>query len=226
MIVKAVLKVFMSGLVQLVAIGVLLFLPAGTFNYWQAWAFLVVFTVAAWIPSIYLQITKPAVLQRRMRSGPTAEGRTVQKVAMAGLYFSLAAICVVGGLDHRFAWSSAPAALCVLGNVVVAAGLAVVVLVVIQNSYASTTVQVAADQQVVSSGLYGLVRHPMYTGNVIMLVGLPLALGSYWALVFVAPGLIVLASRIRDEEKLLAAELTGYREYTQMVRYRLVPCMW
>jgi protein-S-isoprenylcysteine O-methyltransferase Ste14 len=99
-------------------------------------------------------------------------------------------------------------------------------MVIIQNSYASATVQVQADQKVVSSGLYGLVRHPMYTGNVIMMVGIPLALDSYWGLVFVVPGLLVLASRIRDEEKLLQKELAGYREYTQKVRYRLVPSMW
>ena len=101
-----------------------------------------------------------------------------------------------------------------------------VALVIIQNSYAAATVQVEAGQTVVSTGLYGLVRHPMYTGNVIMMVGIPLALGSYWGLVFVVPGLIVLASRIRDEEKLLQQDLAGYREYSQKVRYRLVPGTW
>ncbi len=222
----AVLRVLVSGLVQLVVIGTVLFVTAGTLQYWQAWVLLAVFAAAAWLPSIYLQLTKPAAMQRRMRGGPIAEARPVQKIVMAGLYLSLAAMCVVGGLDHRFGWSSVPAAVCLAGNVLVGAGLAVVVLVVVQNNYASTTVQVAADQKVVSSGLYGLVRHPMYTGNAIMLVGLPLALGSYWGLVFVLPGVAVLASRIRDEEKLLADELRGYRDYTQAVRARLVPGVW
>jgi protein-S-isoprenylcysteine O-methyltransferase Ste14 len=161
-----------------------------------------------------------------MRGGPAAEGRIVQKIVMIGLYGSLAMMCVVSGLDHRFGWSSVPTALSLAGDVVVAIGLGVVVLVVVQNSYASTVVQVEAGQKVVSTGMYGLVRHPMYTGNLMMLVGLPFALGSYWALVFIVPGVIVLASRIHDEEKLLADELTGYREYTDTVRYRLVPCMW
>jgi protein-S-isoprenylcysteine O-methyltransferase Ste14 len=102
----------------------------------------------------------------------------------------------------------------------------VVAVVIIQNSYAAATVRVEADQQVVSTGLYGLVRHPMYTGNVIMMVGIPLALGSYWGLIFVVPGVIVLTSRISDEEKLLQKELDGYREYTQKVSYRMVPGMW
>jgi len=113
-----------------------------------------------------------------------------------------------------------------MGDVLVAVGLGLVGLVIIQNSYAAATVRVEAGQTVVSTGLYGLVRHPMYTGNVIMMVGIPLALGSYWGLVFVFPGIIVLASRIRDEEKLLRHDLDGYREYTQKVRYRLVPGMW
>ena len=99
-------------------------------------------------------------------------------------------------------------------------------LVVIQNSYAAATVRVEAGQKVASTGLYGLVRHPMYTGNVIMMVGISLALGSYWGLVFVLPGVIVLALRIRDEEKLLQEELVGYREYMRKVRYRLLPLIW
>ena len=159
-----------------------------------------------------------------MRGGPAAETRTAQKVVIAGLYLSLAAMVVVSVLDHRFGWSPVPTAICLVGDVLVAVGLGVVVLVIIQNSYAAATVQVEAGQKVVSTGLYGLVRHPMYTGNVIMMVGIPLALGSYWGLVFVVPGLIVLASRIRDEEKLLQEKSDGYREYTQKVRYRLMPC--
>ncbi len=221
-----VLKVVVSGLVQLAAIGLLLFVPAGSFDYWQAWAFLAVFALSAWLPSVYLQLTNPAVLQRRLRGGPIEEARPVQKVVMAGLYASLAAMCVVSALDHRFGWSTVPAVVCVIGGALVAVGLGLVVLVVTQNNYASTTVQVESGQHVVSTGLYGLVRHPMYTGNVVMLVGIPLALGSYWALVFVVPGLAVLAWRIRDEETLLRDELAGYGDYASKVRYRLVPCVW
>lgn len=222
----AVSKVLVSGLVQTLALASLVFVPAGTFDYWQAWLFLAVFALSAWLPSIWLQVTNPAALQRRMRGGPVAEARPVQKLVMAGLYLSLGAMCVVSGLDHRFGWSTVPAALCVFGSAVVAVGIGAVVLVITQNHFASTTVQVETGQSVVSSGLYGLVRHPMYTANVIMLLGIPLALGSYWALIFVVPGLLVLASRIRDEEALLARELAGYRDYTRKVPYRLVPCVW
>ncbi|MGA9674432.1 MAG: isoprenylcysteine carboxylmethyltransferase family protein [Mycobacterium sp.] len=223
---KTIPKMLVFGLVELVVFGSILFFPAGTFDYWQAWVFLVVVILSAWIPTIYLQRKNPVVLERRMRGGPAAETRTAQKVVIGGLYLSLAAMVVVSVLDHRFGWSPVPTAICLVGDVLVAVGLGVVVLVIIQNSYAAATVQVEAGQKVVCTGLYGLVRHPMYTGNVIMMVGIPLALGSYWGLVFVVPGLIVLASRIRDEEKLLEEELDGYREYTQKVRYRLMPGMW
>ncbi|OBG46929.1 hypothetical protein A5672_07665 [Mycobacterium alsense] len=223
---KAIPKLLMFAVVEFVVFGSMLFVPAGTFNYWQAWVFLVVVAVPAWIPSIYLLRTNPDALQARMRGGPAAETRVAQKVVIAGLYLSLAAMVVVSALDHRFGWSPVPTEICLVGDVLVAAGLGVVALVIIQNSYAAATVRVKEGQRVVSTGLYGLVRHPMYTGNVIMMIGIPLALGSYWGLVFVAPGVMVLAWRIRDEEKLLQRELDGYREYSQQVRYRLVPSVW
>jgi protein-S-isoprenylcysteine O-methyltransferase Ste14 len=223
---KTIPKMLALGLIEPVAFGLILFLAAGTFNYWQAWVFLVVFGVSGWIPSIYLLRTNPVALQRRMRGGPTAETRTTQKVVMGSSWLSLASMLAVSALDHRFGWSSVPTTVCVAGDVLVAAGLGVMMLVVIQNSHAAATVRVEAGQKVISTGLYGLVRHPMYTGNVIMMVGIPLALGSYWGLVFVISGVIVLTFRIRDEEKLLQEELDGYREYTQKVRNRLVPCVW
>jgi protein-S-isoprenylcysteine O-methyltransferase Ste14 len=224
--VKTIPKMLVFGLVELVVFGAMLFLPAGTFDYWQAWVFLVAVAISAWAPTIYMLRTNPVALQARMRGGPAAESRLAQRVVIAGLYLSVAAMVVVSVLDHRFRWSPVPTAICLLGDVLVIVGLGVVALVIIQNSYAAATVQVQAGQKVVSTGLYGLVRHPMYTGNVIMMVGIPLALGSYLGLVFVIPGLIVLALRIHDEEQLLAQELTGYREYTQKVRYRLAPGMW
>jgi protein-S-isoprenylcysteine O-methyltransferase Ste14 len=224
--VKTSTKMVLLGLVQSVAFGLMLFLAAGTFNYWQAWVFLVVAALSTSIPSCYLLRTNPVALQRRMRAGPTAETRVVQKVLIVGGYLSLAATFVVSVLDHRFGWSPVPTAICLVGDVLVAVGIVVQMLVVIQNSHAAATVRVEAGQTLISTGLYGLVRHPMYTGDVIMMIGIPLALGSYLGLVFVVPGLIVLALRVRDEEKLLQEELDGYREYTRKVRYRLVPCMW
>lgn len=223
---RALLKVVLAGLVQLGALAVLVFVPAGSLRYWQGWALLGVFALSVWLPSIYIQITNPTALQRRMRGGPAAEDRTAQKIVMAALYGSLAGMCVAGGLTHRFGWPSASLAVCFLGDLLVAAGLGLVVLVVVHNNYASTTVQVESGQTVVSTGLYGMVRHPMYSANLIMLVGLPLALGCYWGLLFAIPGVVILMARIRDEEALLRAELTGYVAYTNQVRFRLLPGVW
>lgn len=219
-------KMLLQGLIEPIVFGSILFLAAGTFDYWQAWVFLIVFALSSWIPSIYLLRTNPAAVQRRMRGGPAAETRKVQKFVMGGVWFSLAGAIVVSGLDHRFGWSHVPIAICLIGDVLVAIGLGVAMLALIQNSYAAATVRVEADQTLAFTGLYRLVRHPMYTGNVVMMVGIPLALGSYWGLVFVVTGLLALTSRIRDEEKLLREELAGYREYTDEVRYRLVPLVW
>jgi protein-S-isoprenylcysteine O-methyltransferase Ste14 len=222
---KTVGKGLISAALGLVAFGLMLFLPAGTFHYWQAWVFLAVFALSTWIPSVYLMRTNPAALERRMR-GPLAETRTLQRIVIAVLFICFPAMFVVSALDHRFGWSPVPASISIVGDVLVAVGLSVAMLVVIQNGYAAVNVTVEAGQHLVSTGLYGLVRHPMYTGNVILMVGVPLALGSYWGLVLVIPGLIVLALRIRDEEDLLEHELSGYREYTQQVHYRLVPYVW
>lgn len=130
---------------------------------------------------------------------------------------------VLSACDHRYGWSSVPAAVCVIGDVLVMTGLGIAMLVVIQNRYAASTVRVEAGQILASDGLYKIVRHPMYAGNVVMMTGIPLALGSYWAMFILVPGTLVLVFRILDEEKLLTQELSGYREYRQLVRYRLVP---
>lgn len=219
-------KGLVSAVFGLVAFGLLLFLPAGTFHYWQAWVFLAVFALCTWIPSVYLLRTNPAALERRMRAGPLAETRPLQRIVITVVFVCFPAMFVVSALDRRFGWSPVPATVSLLGDVLVAIGLGVAMVVVIQNGYAAANITVEADQKVVSTGLYALVRHPMYTGNIIMMVGVPPALGSYWGLVFVLPGLVVLVLRIRDEEQLLGQELSGYRDYTRRVRYRLLPRVW
>ena len=188
--------------------------------------FLAVFALSTWIPSVYLMRTNPAALERRMRVGPSAETRTVQRIIITVVFISFLAMFVISAFDHRFGWSSVPASVSVIGDVLVAIGLGLANLVIVQNSYAAATVTVEAGQQLVSTGLYGLARHPMYAGNIVMMSGIPLALGSYWGLLLFIPGFVVLVLRIRDEEDLLTHELSGYRDYTQRVHYRLLPYVW
>jgi protein-S-isoprenylcysteine O-methyltransferase Ste14 len=223
---NTVVKGSLSAILGLASFALLLFWPAGTTHYWQGWAFLAVFALSTWIPTVYLMRTNPAALERRLQAGPTAETRPLQRVLITVIFIAFPAAFVVGGLDHRFHWSQMPAPVSVIGDVLVAIGLGLAMLVIIQNSYAAANVRVEAGQQLVSTGLYGLVRHPMYTGNVVLMLGVPLALGSYWGLFLLIPGMLVLALRIRDEEKLLTHELSGYRDYTQRVHYRLLPYVW
>jgi protein-S-isoprenylcysteine O-methyltransferase Ste14 len=223
---KIALQALTSAVTGLVALGLLLFVPAGTVNYWQAWVFIAVSTVATLLPAIYLAVNDPAALRRRMHAGPTAETRPLQKVVIFAAFGLLAGVMVFSALDHRFGWSPVPTAATIAGDVLVAAGLAIAQLVVIQNSYAAATITVESGQTLTSTGLYGLVRHPMYVGTLLMMAGIPLALDSYLGLIVLVPGIAILALRILDEEKLLSQELAGYREYMQRVHYRLVPYVW
>ncbi|MUL66835.1 hypothetical protein BOO86_20340 [Mycobacterium sp. CBMA 234] len=205
---------------------VLLCGPAGTIHYWQAWVFIAVFMLATMGPSMYLAIKHPDALARRMHGGPSAETRPVQKFVMWAIFASVAATGVVSALDWRFGWSHVPTAVVILGNVVVAVSLVAAQVVVIQNNFAGASITVEAGQPVISTGLYGIVRHPMYICALIMMVATPPALGSYWGLAPVLVSVPVLMARIFDEEKMLHAELPGYDAYALKVRYRLLPYVW
>jgi protein-S-isoprenylcysteine O-methyltransferase Ste14 len=223
---KTLVQGAITSLLGIVAFALLVFVPAGTFHYWRGWAFIGVFAAATLIPSVYLAMKNPAALRRRMQAGPAAETRPLQKLIIAVAFVSMGAMIVISALDFRFGWSTVPTAVSVVGLILVGAGLTIAMLVTIQNGYAAANVTVEDGQQLSSTGWYGFVRHPMYFGNVILMIGVPLALGSYWGLLFVVAGLAVLALRINDEEALLKQELAGYREYMQKVHYRLMPYVW
>lgn len=223
---KLALQTIASGFFGLALFVVALFWPAGTFHYWQAWVFIAVFMATTMVPSVYLAVRDPAALQRRLHGGPAAETRTAQKIIIWAITGSAFAAFVLSALDHRFGWSSVPVAVVVLGNVLVAVGLVLAQAVVFQNSFAGASIRVEDQQPLVSTGLYGLVRHPMYFGAVLMMFGTPPALGSYWGLLVSIAAIPIFGARIADEEKMLRAELDGYDEYAQKVRYRLLPYVW
>ncbi|GAA2531519.1 methyltransferase family protein [Mycolicibacterium diernhoferi] len=223
---KLAVQFIASTLVGLAFFAAVLFVPAGTLDYWQGWAFLLVFMVTTLAPSAYLAVTDPATLARRMRAGPTAETRPAQRIAAAGFTVAVTVCLIVSVLDHRFGWSSVPTAGAITGLVLVAVGLSVAQWVIFQNRYAAANITVDAEQTLVSTGLYAVVRHPMYTAVTVMMVGTPPALGSLWGLLVLVPMLAVLVVRILDEEAMLTEQLPGYREYCGQVRYRLLPHVW
>jgi protein-S-isoprenylcysteine O-methyltransferase Ste14 len=223
---RLAVQTLQTSVIGLVVLGSLLFLPAGTFDYWQGWLFIVVFSGSTSVIGIYLAVNDPALLARRQRIGPTAEQRPAQRIIISLGILSFVGVLVLSALDHRFGWSPVPPSISLVGAVLVALGLFVDLLVFRTNSYGASNVQVEQGQTVISTGPYAIVRHPMYAGVLIMALGTPLTLGSWWGLVALLITIPVLAWRILDEEALLKDDLPGYAAYTHDVRYRLVPFVW
>ena len=219
-------KAFTSLLILFLVMAALLFLTAGTIRYWQAWVYLAVFFGASFLVTLYLAKNDPALLKRRLRGGPWAEKEHTQKIIMAFTSIGFLALIVAPALDFRFGWSSVPLPVVAAGNALVAIGYGIIFLVYKENTFTSATIEVAKDQRVISTGPYALVRHPMYAGGLLYLLGTPLALGSWWGLAPFAATLPFLIWRLVDEEAFLARNLPGYAEYRNKVRFRLMPGIW
>jgi protein-S-isoprenylcysteine O-methyltransferase Ste14 len=220
------LKAF-GGLLNLtICLGLLIFGAAWTLNYWQGWVFIAAFMGSSLAITLYLMKADPRLLERRVKAGVTAEKRIAQKViqGVAGLAFI--STMVLPALDHRFRWSQVCWIASVAGDCLVAAGFFIVYRVFKENSFTSGVIEVGEGQEVVSTGLYAVVRHPMYAGALILLAGAPVALGSWWGLLMILPMLVVLMWRLTDEERFLVKNLPGYAEYRNKVRFRLVPMIW
>ncbi len=207
-------------------LGLLVFVPAGTFDYWQGWVLIAVFMVTLSVFGLYWSVRDPALMQRRMQAGPAAEQSTLQKVIATVAFAGLAAAFVVPGLDRRFGWSHVPTALAWIGDALLVLSFVMFSVVFRVNSYASSNIKAEENQTVSSSGPYALVRHPLYVGAIVMGIGIILGLGSFWGLAVLLIMIPALVIRILDEEKVMERDLPGYREYEQKVRYRLLPGVW
>ena len=206
-----------------VAMALVLFLSAWTIDYWQAWVYLGVFFGASIPMTLYLMKNDPALLRRRLRGGPTAEKRKPQKIAMLFASIGFVGVLVVPSLDHRFGWSNVPLFAVIVGDVLTALCFYITFLAYRENSFTSATIEIAQDQTVISTGPYAIVRHPMYTGGLLVFLGTPLALGSYWGLLAFGAALPALIWRLLDEEKFLKESLPGYADYCREVCWRLIP---
>ena len=215
------------GFVWLILVlGILLMAPAWTLDYWQAWVYLAVFATSSALITGYLWKKDPKLLERRVNAGPTAEKEAMQKLIQAFASLAFIGMMVLPSLDRRFGWSCVPIVWVIAGDALVAAGFYIIFLVFKENTYTAATIEVAADQTVISTGPYAVVRHPMYAGALIMLFGTPLALGSWWGLIMFALMTLVIILRLLDEEKFLERSLPGYTEYCQKVRYHMIPFVW
>ncbi|MGH7618355.1 MAG: methyltransferase family protein [Gemmatimonadaceae bacterium] len=222
-LVRRVVVQSVSGLAFFIA---LVFLSAGTWKYWQGWLFLAVFTASTSGFTTYLAIYDKPLLERRMNAGPWHEQERSQKIIVSLVFVAFFAFLVLPVLDYRFGLSRVPPWVSVVGNAIIVCSFLAIFWVVTTNSWAASNIRVEADQRVVDTGPYAYVRHPMYAAAIWLFVGIPLALGSWWTVVLVIPFLPVLLWRLLDEERILARDLPGYTEYTQRVKYRLVPHVW
>lgn len=220
------LKAFAGSLALLAITAAMLFLSAWTFNYWQAWVFLAVFFGSAFAITIYLMRADPRLLARRISAGPMNEKEASQKVIQSLAQASFLLVIIFPALDHRFGWSAVPPYINIAGDILIAIGFYIVFLTFKENTHASALVEVETDQKVVSTGPYAHVRHPMYIGALILLLGMPLALGSLWGVLTIIPITAVILWRLLDEERFLAKNLPGYVEYEEKVKYRLVPLVF
>ena len=220
---KLVLNALVKYIAGLILVGVLVFLPAGSFAYKNGWLFVALLFIPMFFLGVVMLIKAPALLRRRLDS---KEKESTQKgvVAVAGLIF-LAGF-VVAGLDYRFGWSHIPSAVVWVAAIMLLISYGMYAEVMRENAYLSRTVKVEEGQKLIDSGLYGVVRHPMYTATIVLFLSIPLVLGSLWsfALFLLYPAVIVV--RVLNEEKVLEKELLGYREYKKKVKWRIIPFIW
>jgi protein-S-isoprenylcysteine O-methyltransferase Ste14 len=219
-------KAFAGLLILLLVMASLLLIATGTPHYWQAWLFLGVYFACSLAITLDLMRRDPALLERRMSGGPFAEKQTAQKIIMSFASLGFIGLLVVPGLDRRFGWSAMPSWMAIAGDALMLVGWLGIFYVFRENSFTSSTIEVAKGQKVISTGPYAWVRHPMYAAALLMLTGIPISLGSWWGLLVMAVILPAVLWRLLDEEKFLAKSLAGYIEYRGRVRYRLLPMVW
>lgn len=219
-------KALVAILRMAVFLVVAVFLPAGTVRWWQGWTCLAAFFVPASVITVWVAKYDPALLERRLKAGPKAEKETGQKIVQSIASVVFVANFVIPAFDHRYGWSQLPGYAAILGDLMMLVGFWITFAVFRANSYTSGIIEVAEGQKVVSTGPYALVRHPMYSGALIMLFGIPLALGSGWGILVNVPLTAAIIWRLLDEERFLTANLSGYADYKQAVKYRLAPLVW
>lgn len=221
------MKLFISALTKMIfgigLIGAMLFWPAGTFAYPGAWLFIGLLFVPMLILGLVLYIKAPALLKKRL---DFKEKEKTQKgvIALSGLMFP--AGFVVSALDFRFGWSQVPLWVVIAAAVLFLVGYGAYGEVLRENAYLSRTVEVQEGQRVISTGLYGIVRHPMYLATLLMFLPMPLIFGSFWGLLAFALYPVLIVVRILNEEKVLTEGLAGYAEYKMKTKYRLIPFVW
>ncbi len=216
-------KIVFRFILGLIVVGIILFLPAGSLRFWEAWIYCGVTFIPMFLAIAYFLKQDPGLLERRMKlREKEKEQKTIIKIASIIFFIGF----LIPGFDYRYDWSNVPVALVIASDIFVFLGYLLFLFVLKENSYASRTIEVEQGQKVIMTGPYKIIRHPMYLGVILMFLLTPLALGSSWALIAFLPLIPLIVLRILNEEKVLVNELSGYKEYCQKTRYRLLPFIW
>ncbi len=220
-------KLFFTAIIRfimgVILVGVLLFLPAGTFEYWNAWLFMGLLFIPMFIAGIIMMIKNPMLLKSRL---DVKEKEKTQKyvILSSGLMFLTGFI--IAGLNYRFSWIVMPKVIVIIASIIFLISYILYAEVLRENTYLSRTIKVQENQKVVDTGLYGIVRHPMYSITLILFLSMPLILGSIISFVIFLVYPVIISKRIINEEEVLEKELVGYKEYKKKVKYRLIPYIW
>jgi protein-S-isoprenylcysteine O-methyltransferase Ste14 len=220
-IILSKLKAYLVPIIIMIVTGIILFLPAGSLRYWEAWIWWLEISALTFFITAYFLTKNPKLLSRRMKTKGKNNSRKVP--AFLKLYY---VGYLIPGFDFRFHWSAMPVSIIIAANCIVFLGYLFIMFVFMKNSYASTIIQVERQQQVITFGPYAIVRHPMYLGLLVMSLFTPFALGSFWAIIpflLIIPTLVL---RIEGEEEVLLRDLSGYKDYCGKTRYRLIPLIW
>ena len=216
---EAIMKVLLGILI----IGLLLFLPAGTINYWNGWLLIGILFVPMFIAGIVMMIKSPELLKKRLNV-KEKQGEQKQVVLFSGIMF--VAGFIVAGLNYRYGWIMIPNILVIISSVIFVLSYILYAEVLRENKYLSRTIEVQENQKVIDSGLYGIVRHPMYMATIFLFLSMPLILGSIYSFAIFLLYPIIIAKRIKNEEEVLEKDLNGYREYKEKVKYKVIPFIW
>ena len=222
--IKKLLRMALSRFgAALVIISFILFLPAGTLKYWNAWLFIGALFSPVILVLIYLIKNDPELLEKRVK---TKEKEETQKMIIKLSFIPFVISFLIPGFDYRYHWSVVPLWLVITATIIMLVGYGIFFIVIQQNSYASRVIEIQEKQKLIDSGLYAVIRHPMYLANILLFLSIPLVLGSYYSLIFMFLFILVFYFRIKNEEDVLLKGLEGYSEYIKKVRYRLIPFVW
>lgn len=220
-------KLFFQAIIKFIlgilVIGLLLFIPANTINYWNGWLLMGLLFIPMFIAGIILMVKNPELLRKRLNAKET-ENEQKKVIAFSGIMFVLGFI--IAGLNYRYSWIVIPKVVVIISSVLFILAYILYAEVLRENTYLSRTIEVQQNQKVIDTGLYGIVRHPMYLATILLFLSMPLILGSIFSFVIFLMYPFIIAKRIRNEEKVLERDLVGYSEYKNKVKYKIIPFVW